>query len=272
VLDEDGSYSTGTGTSQCTVVFGTTGVPFHRRVRKFELPYHAPEDPPRPMTVWVQSGGNWYKAGHGATRILPDHCGIEFPLNTVDNGDNKSAIHGGRTTGTTTTKIKLNDITGVKVTAMVRGDYRAEGHVDRVTAAASTFRIESSKIDDTFRRVFRHETSDYAAAGATTTVTVIDTSADLAVIALKQQAMSEGLAISCSLITPWITFSYLLGGRVTRIGSEDITAGRNISLIATRVAKGSQTQPDYPRIVAVNFDAERQQTEVNLADERERRF
>jgi hypothetical protein len=264
VLDEDGHYSSGTGTSQCTTVFGTLS--YHRRVRRFEPPFSLPEAPPRPFLMKVESGGDWYQCSSGVARVMRDRCGITFELNAIDGADDESYIRGKYTTGATTTKLALNTITGVKLTAIVRGDQRAEGARTRDVDAAALHSIEHVEHENQYRNVFRHSSSPYY-TGTSGLQTAYTNAGDLDTVAEKMADAAKPMAVSASVVVPWVEFGYSLCTQVEAVGG-DGAASRNINLAATRTAIDTK----YPRIVSITYDIEGQQTELMLSDVRERRL
>jgi len=289
VLNEDREYSTqayadyvsdgDTGTSQCTVVFVTNGSESyvqHRR-RVFGSCYHKPEDKPRNISVWFKSAGtgsDWAKAGSGAVRLMPDRCGIIFDTNAIDASDGHSYVRGTFSADDVAIKVAPNEITDVKVCAIVRSDYRCASTATRGDDAAARHTIEAVVHDNTFREVWRDTTSEYSGDG---TGRILDPSDDMDALSEKVQESVQNAACSASFVIPWIDAGFHLNDRIdgldepqgTTNADGDDVLGRGISFQTNRAADSTR---EYPRVVAVRWDYAGQQTEVLLTDTREGHF
>jgi hypothetical protein len=78
------------------------------------------------------------------------------------------------------------------------------------------------------------------------------------------------LAVSSSIIVPWVETMYSLMDRAKGLGAVPGAGvpGRNIGFSSVR----NPADEDYPSVVSITWDVERQQTELALSDMRERRL
>ena len=276
VLDEDGEYSTGGGTSQCTVIFGTSS--YLRQRRRFESPYNAPEEKEKPIGVWIQATDyeegapgptTWVKVGSGRIKNLRDRCGITFEMEAINTDDEARAVIKGKYEDggePVDWECTLQNITAVKVCAIVRSDLPVLGYVAPDVSSASRFVQEYVTYNRAWRKVVRNATSEFA-VGAD--VTLVDQSADAQTQAAALWDALRDMRVSASVIIPWVDFGFQLHQRVKGL-HEPANAGvdgRGISFIQNR----SWNQPHYPRIVRITYDLEAQETELLVTDTREGR-
>jgi len=265
VLDEDGKLG-GTGTSQCTTVFGTDT--YVRRRRKFEKPYRTPEEPRRPYMIKIKIGSTWYGVDSSGARFDTDRAGLTFEYNSIDKASDKDAV--GYVTDpddvTQTSTAALNTIVGVKITAIIRRDDRLLGEADQGTDAAADRVLAATVYDDGYRYVYRDSTSEFASGSDET---LLDMEAQADAYAAKLRDGAENASFSASFVIPWIHMGFRMNDRIVSIDEPpDVgVAGRDISLQTNRGDDAA-----YPRIVRIAWDFEAGQTVINTTDDREAHF
>jgi hypothetical protein len=217
--------------------------------RRFFPPYAETDDEPRKCIVEVKNtelDDDWHRVGSATVRLLADRAGIYFDSADIDGTNACLRIENGPSQA-------LQDITHVRITAIVKSDVRVVYDAPREETAGSSQGIIKTARDEEFRWVKRHSSSVYAGEG---TGVVRDDAAlhgpmekGAAKLREKTEAFGQGLSLS----VPWVDFTYHAGDRVSDLD------GRGIAFSAK-----PGDDPSYPKINRVTYDFRGQQTVLDL--------
>jgi len=244
-LNEDGHWS-----ERATYDFSGLFAGAVARRRRFEPPFRSAGDEVRPMVVEVQSallGAGWYRVGNAAVRVLSDRAGIYFDCEDVDGS------RSGLLAGTSRTFVPLNEISGVRVTAVVESDERVAVSSDRTDASPTELVLEHTVTDESYHWTCRDSSSLYSADG---TGVIEDDSGEDGPMVRRATALREqhqGAEVGSQLNIPWVDLSWRPGVRVSQL------AGRNIAL---RASGGEHAS--YPLVAGVEWDFAEQRTTLTL--------
>ena len=152
----------------------------------------------------------------------------------------------------------LEDLTHIRITAIVKSDDRVSYDAPRQDSAASSQTITRKVEDETFRWIKRHESSVYASS----TELVRDDSAEggaMEEVATQLRDRSESVGTGVSFAMPWLDFTCRVGDRVTGLRGRDIE-------LPTKPGD----EPSFPMISRVTYDFRAQRTDLYVQPSRPR--
>jgi hypothetical protein len=219
-----------------------------RRRRLFLPPYTAPGDDARKIVVEVKTSEltSWHRVASGPVRLLVDRAGIYLDLADVDGSASRLRLEDAQS-------VALEEITDVRVTAIVQCDERVTHEAEKSETSGSTLTFTQTLRRSDFRKVVRDASSVFSPDG---TGTIRDDAADdgpmeKAAKLLRTDREPQGLHVRCGI--PWIDLTCRPGDRVERMAGRDVGMG---------AAAGEEQA--FPAIVGVRFDFRSQGTVLTL--------
>jgi len=220
-----------------------------RKRRRLFAPYATTDDEPRKCIVEVKNttlDENWHRVGSATVRLLTDRAGIYFDLSDVDGTNSRVRIEGGPDQA-------LEDITGVRITAIVKSDERVAYELSRDESAGSSLTISQTVRDREYRWVKRDTSSAYASEGTGVERNDACSGGPMAAEAEKYEADAKPVGTHFWVSLPWVDLTYRVGDR---IGGLD---GRGIDL-----PKQDGEDPISPVVEFATYDFSAQRTRLQL--------
>ena len=177
---------------------------------------------------------------------LTDRCGIYFDLTDLDGSNSRLVADDGTT-------VALQDVTHVRLTAIVKSDERVAYDAERQESAGASAEISKVVRDDSCRRVTRHTSSAFASEG--TGLVRDDSAPDGAMekTAARLRATTEPMCKGVSAGLPWLDLGIRVGERVSEVEGRPILP-----------AGSGGEESDHPLIRRIEYDFASQRTELTL--------
>jgi len=171
---------------------------------------------------------------------------IYFDMLDVDGTNSRLRVESG-------TKVSLQDLSAVRITAIVKSDSRVEYDAPRQGTAGSSQGITKTMLDGKFRWVKRDSSSAYAGRGTGVIRDDATEGGPMKEAAAKLREKTEAMRDGLSLTLPWVDVSYRVGDRVAEID------GMSIGFCSK-----PGDDPSYPKIGSVVYDFHGQRTDIQL--------
>lgn len=245
-LNEDGQWeSRGAFDFKAMLGEGT----WTRRRRRLLPPWSETDEPPHKGLVEVKSDAldsQWHTVGSGTVRFLTDRAGIYFDMADVDGTNSRLRVDNDQT-------VALKDVSGVRITAIVKSDERVVYDAPRQDSAGSTQTITRTLRNGSFRWIKRYALSAYASEQTAVVRNDAEDGGPMEQLASKLREHVAPMNQRASLSMPWVDCSYRVGDRISGV------AGRDLGF---RAQPGDP--PVYPAIERVTYDFAKQETELGL--------
>ena len=189
---------------------------------------------------------DWHRIASGTVRLLAGRAAIYFDMPDIDGTNARLKIEDGPPQA-------LNDITNLRITAIVQSDERVVYEAEKQKSSGSSQTVTETRRDEVFRWVKRNSSSVYAGDGTGVVRDDAEASGPMELFARRLRERREPLMSGISASIPWLDWTYHLGERL------DLLAGRDILL-----KTGPDDNPAYPLIEGISYEFVDQGTDLML--------